>query len=144
MGDVYATVNDVIVLGRPLTADEQSKAEQFLTIASAKLRKAAASYGGNIDNMIAADEDYGEIVKEIVVKAVIRAINASENAMGAPAMQSTESALGYSQTYTYINAGQALYFLRNELKELGLLRQRIRVLEVYDIGDNGDTSNADS
>lgn len=141
---VYATVNDVILLGRPLTASEQEKATAFLPIASAKLRKVAAKYGGDIDAMIAADEDYTQIVKETVVKAVVRAINASENAVGAPASQSTESALGYSQTYTYINAGQSLYFLKNELKELGLLKQRIGALEVYDIyGDTRDNSGLD-
>ena len=144
MGAVYATVNDIAVLGRPLSTEEQEKAEQFLIIASAKLRKVASNYGGDIDAMIAADDDYIQIVKETVVKAVIRAINASENAMGAPASQSTESALGYSQTYTYINAGQSLYFLRNELKELGLMRQRIGILEVYDVGDTGNNGPADS
>ena len=144
MGTVYATVSDVILLGRPLTTAEQEKATAFLPIASAKLRQAAAQYGGDIDAMIASDADYGDIVKEIVVRAVIRAVNASEGGNAAPASQSTESALGYSQTYTYINAGQSLYFLRNELKELGLMRQRIGLLEVYDIGDTGNNGTADS
>lgn len=142
MGAVYATVSDVQLLGRPLTSEEQETVEAFLPIASAKLRKVAKNYGANIDAMIAADEDYVEIVKETVVKAVIRALNASENAMGAPASQSTESALGYSQTYTYINAGQSLYYLRNELKELGIIRQRIRMVEVFDVyGDQGNNGN---
>lgn len=142
MGAVYATVSDVALLGRPLTSAEQTQATAFLPIASAKLRKVAANYGADIDAMIAADADYTDIVKETVVKAVLRAINASENAMGAPASQSTESALGYSQTYTYINAGQSLYYLRNELKDLGIIRQRIRAMEVFDIdqGNDGNTN----
>lgn len=144
MGAVYATVDDVMLLGRPLTAAEQEKAAAFLTVASAKLRKVAAKYGKDIDAMIAADEDYTDIVKETVVRAVVRALNASESGNAAPASQSTESALGYSQTYTYVNAGQSLYFLRNELKELGLLRQRYGALEVYDIGDKGNNGTADS
>lgn len=143
MGTVYATVSDVILLGRPLTTVEQEKATAFLPIASAKLRQTVAQYGGDIDAMIASDADYGDIVKEIVVRAVIRAVNASEGGNAAPASQSTESALGYSQTYTYINAGQSLYFLRNELKELGLMRQRIGLLEVYDIGDTGNNGTSD-
>lgn len=144
MGAVYATVNDVILLGRPLTADEQTKAESFLPIASAKLRTVAGKYGCSIDVMIAYNEDYAQVVKEIVVRAVVRAINAVESGNSAPAMQSTESALGYSQTYTFINAGQSLYFLRNELKELGLLRQRYGAMEVYDVGDKRDNDPADS
>ena len=144
MGTVYATVDDVILLGRPLTADEQTKATSFLPVASAKLRTVAAKYGSSIDEMISHNEDYAQVVKEIVVRAVVRAINAVESGNSAPAMQSTESALGYSQTYTFINAGQSLYFLRNELKELGLLRQRIGILEVYDVGDTGNNGPADS
>ena len=143
MGAVYATVSDIVLLGRPLTTAEQEKAAAFLPIASAKLRKVAVKYGKDIDAMIAADADCGDIVKEIVVRAVVRAVNASEGGNAAPASQSTESALGYSQTYTYINAGQSLYFLRNELKELGFMRQRIGVLEVYDIGASRDDGTAD-
>lgn len=143
MGAVYATVNDVMLLGRSLTTAEQEKAAAFLPIASAKLRKVAAKYGKDIDGMIAADADYSDMVKETVVRATVRALNASESGNAAPASQSTESALGYSQTYTYINAGQALYYMKNELKELGLLRQRWGAMEVYDIGDTGDNGTAD-
>ena len=46
-------------------------------------------------------------------------------------------------SYTYLNAGQDIYFLRNELKELGILRQKCGTLEVYDYGtvqdDSGNT-----
>ena len=47
---------------------------------------------------------------------------------------------GYSATATYINAGQSLYFLRNELKDLGIIRQTYGLLEVYQYGtaDSGD------
>lgn len=140
MGAVYATVQDVSELARTLTTAEQDKAEKFLDIASAKLRVIAGKYGCDIDSMISSNEDYRPIVKEIVVKAVIRAINASESGSGAPASQSTESALGYSQTLTYLNAGQSLYFLKNELKELGIIRQRYGVMEVFDIGAQGNNS----
>jgi hypothetical protein len=33
---------------------------------------------------------------------------------------------------TYFNAGQSLYFLKSELKDLGLMRQSYGALEVYD------------
>jgi hypothetical protein len=34
---------------------------------------------------------------------------------------------------TYLNAGQALYYLRNELKDLGIIRQRYGALDLYGV-----------
>lgn len=132
MSTVYAAVEDVALLVRKLTTSEQEKAEQLLEIASAKLRIIAGEYGRDLDEMISLNPDMGLAVKEATVRAVVRALNASET--DAPATQGTMSALGYSQTFSYLNAGQALYFLKNELKELGIIRQRFGAMEVFNIG----------
>ena len=34
-------------------------------------------------------------------------------------------------TLSYLNAGQSLYFLRNELKDLGFMRQRFEFMNLY-------------
>ncbi len=139
MGAVYATVSDITVLGRSLTASEQQAAEVLLEQSSAKLRLTAKKYGKDIDELIASDEDYGDAVKNIVVQSVIRALG-SVSESNTTVSQMTQSGLGYSATATYINAGQALYFLRNELKDLGILRQTYGLLEVYQYG-SADTGN---
>ena len=132
MGAVYASVADVALL-RPLTAQEQQQAESLLVSASAKLRLTAKGYGYDLDGLIAEDEDYGCAVQAVVVQAVIRALNSvTDNTP--PAVQSSQAAMGYSLSMTWLNSGQALYFLRNELDELGFLRQRYGALEVYDYG----------
>lgn len=129
MSAIYATVSDITAFGRTLTSAEQSTAEVLLQTASAKLRTIANNYGVDIDEKT-TDEDYAMTVKNTVVQAVVRALNSiSENI---PAVASgTQSALGYSVQMTYINAGQSLYFLRNELRELGILRQKFGGLELY-------------
>lgn len=67
------------------------------------------------------------------MQAVIRGLNSiTDNTP--PAVQSSQAAMGYSLSMTWLNSGQSLYFLRNELEELGFLRQRYGALEVYDIG----------
>lgn len=72
-------------------------------------------------------------MRSIIVQAVCRALDSIANA--SPAItQGSQSALGYTATYTYVNAGQSLYFLKNELKELGLRKQHCGALEVYDLG----------
>lgn len=135
-GAVYAAVSDVAVL-RTLTAQEQNIAEMLLESASARLRRTAKRYGYVLDDMIAEDEDFGIVVKGVVVQAVIRALNTvSDNTP--PAVQSSQAALGYSVSMTWLNSGQSLYFLRNELKDLGFLRPRYGALEVY--GSGNDTN----
>lgn len=135
MGNVYATVSDVIALGRTLNANETDKAERYCEIASAKLRIQASKYGKSIDSMITADEDYELAVKEIVVKSVIRALDANADSNPA-AIQASQAAMGYSVSMTYLNSGQALYFLKNELKDLGIIRQRFGAMEVFDVESN--------
>lgn len=133
MGAVYATVADVALL-RPLTMQEQEQTPVLLESASAKLRLLAKKYGRDLDALIAADEDYGTAVKAAVVQAVIRALNSiTDNTP--PAVQSSQAAMGYSLSMTWLNSGQSLYFLKNELKDLGLMRQRFSVMEVYGFGD---------
>ena len=139
MGAVYATIDDVQALGRTLTADEQEKVPQLLEIASALLRTEAKKRGYDLDQMIADDPDKGLIAKILTVNAVVRSLNAAGNSSPA-AVQGSQSALGYSVSYTYLNAGQDIYFLKNELKELGIMRQKCGILEVYDYGDPRNTN----
>lgn len=141
---VYAQVSDIIALGRELSNAEQATAEVLLEQASAKLRMTARQYGCNIDEMIADKDtgaDYALVVKSVVVQAVIRALNSNADTTP-PAVQASQAALGYSVSMTYLNSGQSLYFLKNELKELGLMRQQFGAMEVYaverdDIRRNG-------
>lgn len=135
MGTDYAAVSDIAALGVSLTPQQQSSAEVLITQASARLRLTAKKYSRDVDALIAADPDYGEAVKNVVVQAVIRALNSLSDT--APAVsQASQSALGYSVSMTYFNAGQSLYFLRNELKDLGFMRQIYGALEVYGNGSD--------
>ena len=126
----YACVTDVSDLGRPLTAHEQDIAEKFIPAACSKLRTIAKRYGVDIDAQVTADEDYAAVVRETIVKSVIRAIDSAADT-SPPAVQASQAAMGYSVSMTYLNSGQSLYFLKNELKDLGILRQRWGALEVY-------------
>nr|DAE59252.1 MAG TPA: hypothetical protein [Caudoviricetes sp.] len=127
---VYATVSDITASGYTLTAQQQEAAEVLLETASAKLRLQAKRFGKDIDEMIASDEDYILAVKSAVISSVMRAMN-SIGDTSPPATQISQSGLGYTASMTYLNSGQSLYFLRNELKELGLMRQSYGALEVF-------------
>lgn len=126
----YAKASDITALGISLTNQQSEATEVLLPTASAKLRNIAKRYSMDLDEMVDSDEDYSEIVKNVVIQSVVRAINAiSDNT---PALsQGSETNGSYSISMTYLNAGQSLYFLRNELKELGLKRQVYGALELY-------------
>ena len=96
------------------------------------LRMEAGKRGYDLDGMIAENSDISLIARGLVVSAVIRAFNVSDSTPAA--VQASQSGLGYSASMTYLNAGQSLYYLKNELKQLGLLRQRYGAMEVYAIG----------
>ncbi len=139
MGTVYAEVSDITALGRSLTNQQREAAEVLLAQASAKLRLTARKYGKNIDAMIAdpeCGEDYALSVKSVVVQAVCRALDSTDT--GAAVTQGSETLGPYSYNFSYLNAGQQLYFLRNELKELGLMRQVFGWLDLYGQGGDGD------
>lgn len=130
MGTVYASVEDITALGISLTATQRDAAEILLSTASSKLRLIANKYGINLDAAVSEDDDYNAAVKSIVVQSVTRALNSISDASPA-ASQGSETNGSYSISMTYLNAGQSLYFLRNELKELGLKRQVYGALELY-------------
>lgn len=134
MGAVYADICDIVAIGRSLTNQQNEAAAVLLEQASAKLRLTAKKFGKDIDVLIAADEDFALAVKAVIVQAVCRALDNMGSSINV--QQGTESIGVYSRTMTYLNAGQSLYFLRNELKELGLMRQRYGMLDVFGLNDS--------
>lgn len=134
MRTVYASVSDITALGISLTAAQSEAAEILLGTASSKLRLYAKKHGKDLDALIAADEDYGDAVKSVIIQSVTRALNSITDA--SPALtQGSETNGQYSISMTYLNAGQSLYFLRNELKELGLMRQVYGAIDFYNTGE---------
>ena len=134
METAYASVSDIEALGISLTAAQHDAAEILLDTASSKLRLAAKKSGKDLDKMISDDPDYGIAVKGIVIQAVTRALNSITDS--SPALsQGSETNGSYSISMTYLNAGQSLYYLRNELKELGLRRQTFGALDLYSSGE---------
>lgn len=136
MGAVYATVEDIKAVGRTLTNQQEETAEVLLEQASAKLRLTAKKYGRDLDGMIAdpvTGEDTGLAVKTVIVQAVCRALDSAESST--IATQGSQTLGAYSVQQTYFNPGQSLYFLRNELKDIGLMQQRYGLLDVYGGGE---------
>ena len=125
----FATVDDLTNLWRPMSAEEQNRAEALLPIVSNRLRQEADNVGKDIDEMIAKSDVYKDVVKSVTVDIVARTLMTSTNQE--PMTQYSESALGYSVSGTFLTPGGGLFIKRDELKALGLRKQRYGVIEPY-------------
>lgn len=124
-----ATIDDVLVL-TTLTEEEMGKAEELLSIVSARLRFEAKKVGKDLDEMISQDEDLEVVAKSVTAGIVERTLKLQKS--DSPIVsQYSESALGYSYSGTVPNPGESLYIKKNELKALGLRRQRYGVIDFY-------------
>lgn len=135
----YATVQDVISLKRSLTNEETERVTNLIPIISAALRYEAKKVGKDLDSLVSTDPDLEEVAKSVTVDVVMRELMTSTSADNEPMTQFSQSALGYSQSGTYLVPGGGLFIKKSELARLGLRRQRYGVMEFYDSGNNSDT-----
>ena len=126
----FATVDDLTALWRPMSPEEQTRAEALLPVVSNRLRLEAERVGKDIDKMIEDSEAYKDVVKSVTVDIVARTLMTSTNQE--PMTQYSESALGYTVSGTFLTPGGGLFIKRDELKALGLRKQRYGVIEFYD------------
>ncbi len=131
MNTPFATVNDIQNLWRPLTAEEQSRAEYLLPLVSDELRVIARGVDVDLDDKAAADEAYASVLKIVTVDVTVRVLRQSTE--GDAMTQESQSGLGYSWSGSYAvpGGGIANSILNNDLKKLGLKRQKIGVMYTW-------------
>lgn len=125
----FATIQDVIDLWREVTPQEKERAEKLLPIVSDSLREEAKKVGKNLDTMVEEDSALLNVAKSVTVDVVARTLMTSTNSE--PMTQTSESALGYSVSGTYLVPGGGLFIKKSELARLGLRRQRYGVIDFY-------------
>jgi len=126
----FATIEDLTNLWRPMSPEEQNRAEALLPVVSNRLRLEAGKVNKDIDEMIVESAVYKDVVKSVTVDIVARTLMTSTNQE--PMTQYSESALGYSVSGTFLTPGGGLFIKRDELKALGLRKPRYGVMEFYD------------
>ncbi len=132
----FATVQDIIDLWRPLNESETARATALLPIVCDRLRIAADNTGRDLDLMLYGDGTaehpanlkLQSVAKSVTVDIIARTLMTPD---GAPLSQFSESALGYSQSGTFLNPGGGIFIKRSELEALGLSRQRYGVIDLY-------------
>ena len=127
----FATVNDVIAIsGVNYTSAEQERIATLLPLICDTLRLEANKVGKDLDEM-AEDASYASVLKLVTCDVVIRAMRQTQS--GDPLSQESQSANGYSWSGTYAipGGGIASAIMNNDLKRLGLRRQKYGVIDFY-------------
>jgi hypothetical protein len=96
------------------------------------LRQEAINVGRNLDEMVESGQLLPSVIKAVVVDVLSRILR--QETSGEPMSQESQGALGYtwSGTYAIPGGGIANAIMRNDLKRLGLRRQRIGVIDLYE------------
>ena len=131
---VFATPEDVAALtGKEYSESEQARLTALLADISNALRFEAEKVGKDIDEMIVKNEAYASVVKIVTVDAAVRVLR--QNLDTEPMTQESQSALGYSWSGTYAIPGGGISgaIMRNDLKRLGLRRQRYGSIDLWPI-----------
>jgi len=124
MAFTYANVSDLTTL-KSLSAQELEASADLIQYASSLLYTKAEIVGVDLDAKVESSEAYAIAVKAVVVQAVLRALSAISGNDNINLSQMSQSAMGYSISMSYSNASKAVYFLDNELKELGLTKKQV-------------------
>lgn len=125
----FVTIEDINKLFRPLSQEEEEKAEALIPIVSDSIRQEAKSVGKDIDQMLEDGALLENVIKSVVVDVIGRTLMTSTN--NEPMTQVSESALGYSMSGTFLVPGGGLFIKKSELARLGLRRQKYGVIDFY-------------
>lgn len=127
----FATVDDLKTLWRDLDYSELQRADALLNTVSHVLRVEARKVKKDLDLLVKNDESYSFVVKSVLIDIVARTLMTSTNQE--PMTQFAESALGYSVSGSFLVPGGGLFIKDNELKRLGLKKQRFGVIDFYGV-----------
>lgn len=130
--DIYASVEDYEkVYNTALNNDQHKRLLMLIELASSLLREEANKRNMNLNAVISSSDDKANVAKMVVLACVHRVMSKDDD-QDMPLEQFSQSALGYTFSGTYVNPGDDLYYLRNELKRMGIIKQRYGAMEIYE------------
>lgn len=128
----FATLENVRSSWGTLSQEQEDRVKELLTDISDALRYEAIKVGKDLDEMIEATPTLAGVAKMVTVDIIERILRQDKS--GEPMSQFSESALGYSLSGTYAvpGGGAANAIMNNDLKRLGLKRQKYGVVELWE------------
>lgn len=130
--DIYASIEDYEkVYNIILNNEQQKRLLVLIELASSLLREEANKRKINLSTVINSSDDKANVAKMVVLACVHRVMS-KDDEQDMPLKQFSQSALGYTFSGTYVNPGDDLYYLKNELKRMGIIKQRYGAMEIYE------------
>ena len=130
--DIYASIEDYEkVYNIILNNEQQKRLLVLIELASSLLREEANKRKINLSTVINSSDDKANVAKMVVLACVHRVMS-KDDEQDMPIEQFSQSALGYTFSGTYVNPGDDLYYLKNELKRMGIIKQRYGAMEIYE------------
>lgn len=130
--DIYASIEDYEkVYNIILNNEQQKRLLVLIELASSLLREEANKRKINLSAVINSSDDKANVAKMVVLACVHRVMSKDDD-QDMPLEQFSQSALGYTFSGTYVNPGDDLYYLKNELKRMGIIKQRYGAVEIYE------------
>jgi len=130
--DIYASIEDYEkVYNIILNNEQQKRLLVLIELASSLLREEANKRKINLSAVINSSDDKANVAKMVVLACVHRVMS-KDDEQDMPLEQFSQSALGYTFSGTYVNPGDDLYYLKNELKRMGIIKQRYGAMEIYE------------
>jgi hypothetical protein len=133
MAEPFATLAEVTAItGKAYTPAEQGRISVLLPLVSDALRFEGQKVGTDLDTKAAENSPFASVLKTVTVDVVARVLR--QRSEGEVLAQESQSALGYtwSGTYAVPGGGVAGAIMNNDLKRLGLKRQQVKVVDLYE------------
>ena len=124
----YATIEDITILFRELSSQEKERASALIPVVEDLLKTEAFRVGKDLDLMVVEKKLLPNVIKSVVVDVVTRTLMTSTDSE--PMTQTSQSALGYSFSGTFLNPGGGIFIKKSELARLGLKKQKIGVIDL--------------
>ena len=128
----FADLADVQTLtGMTYSEAERGRINALLPMVFDALCWEAERVGQNLQQMIYENDALASVAKMVTVDIVVRVLRQSQE--GEPMSQESQSALGYTWSGTYAVPGGGISgaIMRNDLKRLGIKRQRYGVIDLW-------------
>lgn len=128
----YITAKEVAGYWREMTTEEYERAENLIPGVEDALRAEAKKRGKDLDVMLTNEEITESLLKVVLAGIIVRTLSVNTSGSSGVLSQESQSGLGYAWSGTYVSDGGGLiHILNNDLKRLGLVRQRYGVIDLY-------------
>lgn len=125
---MYATIDNITSLFRPLTNEEEERANALLPIVEDILKQEAKRRSKDLDEML----ENGELLENVLISVIVDIVSRTllTSTKDEPMTQYSQSALGYSVSGSYLVPGGGIFVKKSELARLGLKNQKAFVVNL--------------